>query len=442
MLTKESQNTEYKLIWKDKYLKWICGFANAQGGKIYIGVNDDGEVIGAKNTKLLLEEIPNKITSTLGIVIDVNLKEETDKEYIEIIVDAHPNPVNYKGEYHYRSGSTKQELRGIALDSFLLKKQGKTWDSIPVPKVAITDLKQESFNFFKKRGLQSNRLDDDIINDSNEILLDNLQLLENGYLNRAAILLFHPKPEKYITGAYIKIGYFESDSDLRYQDEIHGNLFEQVEKTIDLLFSKYIKAFISYEGIHRIETFEYPKTAIREALHNAVAHKSYVGATPIQISVYPDKIMIWNFGELPENWTIETLQSKHSSVAQNPAISNTFFRVGYIEAWGRGIKTMNEQCAASGLPAPIYEINSSGFWVIFRKDILNEEYLAEQGLNPRQIKAVLYIKDHSKITNKEYQEINDIKDRTALRDLDDLIEKGLIQRIGEKKSSHYKLCNK
>lgn len=102
-------------------------------------------------------------------------------------------------------------------------------------------------------------------------------------MKRAAILLFHPDPEKFVTGAYIKIGYFENEADLIFQDEVHGNLFEQVEKTVDLLFPKYIKALISYEDIHRVETYEYPKEAVREALLNAIAHKDYSGFTPIQI---------------------------------------------------------------------------------------------------------------------------------------------------------------
>src|SRR5690606_9349803 len=97
-----------------------------------------------------------------------------------------------------------------------------------------------------------------------------------------------------ITGAYVKIGYFEREADLIFQDEVHGNLFEQVEGTIDLLFTKYIKAIISYDEIHRNETYEYPKEAVREALLNAIAHKDYSGSTPIQIRVYPDKLMILN----------------------------------------------------------------------------------------------------------------------------------------------------
>ncbi|KAA6343439.1 hypothetical protein EZS27_008879 [termite gut metagenome] len=437
----EQQSIEYKSVWKDEYLKWICGFANANGGTLYIGKDDNGNAVGVKNVKKLLEELPNKITTILGIVADVNLHETEQGDYIEIVVEPQPNPVNYKGEYHYRSGSTKQELKGAALDKFLLYKQGKKWDSVPIPNVRVADLKQETFDFFRKKGVKSNRLDEDVLTDSNELLLENLQLTENNYLKRAAILLFHPKPEKFVTGAFIKIGYFESDSDLRFQDEIHGNLFEQVEKTMDLLFTKYIKAMISYEDIYRVETYEYPKEAVREALHNAVAHKDYTGATPIQISVYKDKIMIWNFGQLPENWTIETLQKKHSSVPYNPDISNAFFRIGYIEAWGRGIKKMNEQCAEAGLLQPLYYYESSGFWVEFRKDIYFPEYLKELELNERQTDALLFFKKKGEITTSEYMKRYNIAERTARNDLNELIENQLLIREGETNLAKYLFYN-
>lgn len=103
----ESQNIEWKESWRDEYLKWICGFANAQGGKIYIGTRDDGTVIGVSNPKKLLEDIPNKIQNKLGIMADVNLLTKGGLDYIEIVVSQWSFPVNYDGEYHYRSGSTK-----------------------------------------------------------------------------------------------------------------------------------------------------------------------------------------------------------------------------------------------------------------------------------------------------------------------------------------------
>ena len=428
----ESQNIEYKQSWWDEYLKWICGFANAKGGKIYIGKDDAGNVVGVANAKKLLEDIPNKTKDILGIIVDVNLHTSTEGDYLEIIIEDYPYPVNYKGQYHYRSGSTKQELKGAALDKFMLQKKGKKWDGVPVPNVSVSDLKEETFDFFRKRALKSKRIEEDVLTDSNEHLIENLQLKENTFLKRASILLFHPKPENFVTGSYIKIGFFESDSELMYQDEIHGNLFEQIEKTMDLLFTKYIKANISYEDIQRVETYEYPKEAVREALLNAIIHKDYSGNTPIQISVYKDKIMLWNEGQLPENWTVETLTKKHSSKPYNPDIANAVFRCGYIESWGRGTIKIIEQCKEAGLPTPLYYYESSGFWVEFRKDIYNEDYLKSLNLNDRQIKAVLYTKENSKITNGEYQKLNDTSNRTALRDLTELVEKGILESSGSK----------
>ena len=81
----ESQTIEYKESWHDEYLKWICGFANAQGGTLYIGVNDDKQVVGVKNAKRLMEDIPNMVKDRMGILIDVNLLESDGKEYLQLI---------------------------------------------------------------------------------------------------------------------------------------------------------------------------------------------------------------------------------------------------------------------------------------------------------------------------------------------------------------------
>jgi len=433
----ETQNIEFKVTWRDEYLKWICGFANANGGTLFIGKDDTGNVVCLKDAKKLLEEIPNKVRDTLGILVDVNLHRTDQGKFIEILVEQYPYPVNYKGQYHYRSGSTKQELKGASLDKFLLQRKGKRWDGVPVPNVSTNDLKQETFDFFRKRAFRSQRIDEESLADSNEHLVENLQLREREFLKRATILLFHKNPEKYITGSYIKIGFFESDSDLRYQDEIHGNLFEQIEKTIGLLFTKYIKALISYEGLNRVETYEYPKEAIREALLNAIAHKDYSGGVPIQISVYKDKLMIWNEGQLPENWTVKTLLEKHASRPYNPDIANTLFRSGYIESWGRGtIKIINE-CKNAGIPEPVFTYDSSDICVEFRKDIYNEKYLSDLELNKRQLDALLYFKSKREILSSEYMRRYKITDRSARYDLAELVKKNLLVKQGDRKSTKY-----
>lgn len=108
VMIEESQNIEHKESWRDEYLKWICGFANAQGGRIYIGVNDDRQVVGVDDSKKLMEDIPNKIKDVLGIIVDVNLLKEEGMEYIEIVVPPYSNPINYNGQYHATSGRGNQ----------------------------------------------------------------------------------------------------------------------------------------------------------------------------------------------------------------------------------------------------------------------------------------------------------------------------------------------
>ncbi len=362
---KENQQIEWKESWRDEYLRWICGFANAEGGVLHIGRNDRGVVVGVPDSARLMEDIPNKVRDILGIMVGVNLREEAGKEYLEIVVEPYPYPVSYKGEYHLRSGSTKQELKGAALDKFLLRKQGKHWDGVPVPQVAVKDLSKAAIDRFRKLARQSQRLDSAILRESAPGLIEKLRLRDAAHLKRAAVLLFHPDPERFVTAAFVKIGFFRTNTDLLYHDEIHGDLFAQVEKTMDLLLTKYLKAGLTYQGLQRFETFPVPEAALREALLNAVIHKDYSAGAPIQISVYADKLMLWNPGELPPAWTVAKLKGKHPSHPFNPDVANAFFRAGMIESWGRGIERIMEACRAAGTPVPVLRYEPAGLWVEF-----------------------------------------------------------------------------
>ena len=370
---KETQHIEWKESWRDEYLKWISGFANAEGGVLVIGKNDAGKVVGVADAEKLLVDLPNKVRDTLGIMVAVNLVEVRGKEVIEIHVDPYPSPISYKGEYHYRSGSTKQELKGAALERFLLKKRGRHWDAVPEPGLSADALSAGAFALFVQKAIRSGRMHEGLLWDNREAVLENLELTENSHLKRAAGLLFSDRPERYVSGAWIKVGFFMTDDDLRYQDEIHGNLFEQVEKTLELLQQKYMKAYISYEGIQRRETFLFPLGALREALLNAIVHKDYSSGIPIQISVYEHQIVFWNAGELPEKWDVSRLLAKHPSKPYNPLIANAFFRAGYIESWGRGIETIKRECETHGIDAPSFDTGMSGLMLTF---LANAQQLA------------------------------------------------------------------
>jgi ATP-dependent DNA helicase RecG len=369
---KEHQQVELKSSWRDDYLRWICGFANAEGGVLVIGRDDRGVVVGVEDAGRLMEETPNKVRDLLGIMVEVNLREEAGKDTVEIVVDPYPNPISYKGEYYYRSGSTNQMLKGAALDRFLLRKHGRTWDGVPLPGVTLADLDAEALKDFRRLAGRSQRLPEAVLEEPDQTLLEKLHLVEGAYLTRAAALLFHPDPERFFTGASVKIGYFESNVDLRYQDEVQGNLIHQVNQAIEVLKAKYLRAWISYEGLQRIETWPVPMPALREAVLNAVVHKDYASGATIQISVYPDKLMIWNPGELPPDWTVEKLLGKHASIPFNPDVASVFFRAGMIEAWGRGIERILEACREAGTPEPEVRYEQTGLWVVFL-------YLPEHG---------------------------------------------------------------
>ena len=232
----ENQNVEYKESWHDEYLKWVCGFANAQGGTIYIGIENSGRVTGVQNADKLMEDIPNKIQSGLGLVADVNRHTKDGLDYLEIRVSPSSYPVSYHGEYHYRSGSTKQQLTGIALSEFIMRKTGFRWEDVTVDDITIDDLDEESFKIFRREALRSKRMTAEELNIPREELLQKLHLMKDGKLKRSAVLLFYDDPQVVQNGSYVKDGKFGKDGELLYQhtnenlDELSLNIIKALKR--------------------------------------------------------------------------------------------------------------------------------------------------------------------------------------------------------------------
>ena len=372
MKPKECQNIEYKKVWQDEFLKWICGFANSQGAVLYIGVDDDHEVVGLDNVERLLEDIPNKIVTTMGIVADVNLHEQNGLEYIEVEVEPSNIPISYRGKYYYRSGSTMQELRGPALQQFIIKKMGRSWDDIPNERATIDDLDRGAIDYFLRKGIKAGRICEDEVAASTQSVLGNLNLVsEDGNLKNAALLLFAKKPQHYFTCVEFKIGRFRRDeADLITQDVVEGNIIQMTDRVVEILKTKYFTSPIHYEGMQRIEEIEVPEEALREIFYNAIAHKDYMGA-PIQMRVWDDYCEVWNEGVLPEGLTPEMLSDKHSSHPRNKNIAYTFFKAGFIESWGRGYKKIHDGFEKAGLPIPTIETIEGGVRVTFKRNNVN-----------------------------------------------------------------------
>ena len=425
----EQQNIEFKQSWHDDYLKWVCGFANAQGGRIYIGKNDLGSVVGLEDYKKLMDEIPNKIKNNMGITAEVNLLQDGEKNYIEIIVQPYSVPISIRGRYYYRSGSVKQELTGASLNEFLLKRAGQTWDDVIETRATIDDIDEKTIKTFLRKAEDAGRLPD-IDGLSTPELLEKLRLMKNGKLKRAAIILFGKDPGSFYPNTFVKIGKFENDDfTIRFQELEEGNIIQIVDKVLRTLDHKFLIRNISFERMNRVETLEYPVTALREMLLNALVHRNYMGA-PTQIRVYDNKLSIWNHGVLPEGITLDKLTKSHSSYPRNPILAEACFRGGYIDSWGSGIMKIVDSCKAAGLPSPLMVEDGGGFIVRLFKDNLTEDQLSKLGLNERQIRAVQYVNEKGKITNGEYQTLNSVSKRTATNDLSELVSQSLLIRIG------------
>ncbi len=435
---KEDQNIEFKRVWRDEYMKILCGFANTDGGTLYLGMSDEGIPVGLENTERLLEDLPNKIRNRLGIIPLVKREVADGKEIIRIEIPPSDDPIFCDGKFYIRSGSTTQEVKGNELIKVILKKQSTSWDTL-VSDAEIDEVDKETVDLFKELAKDRLAISE---KDNAKKILENLELTKDRKLTNAAILLFGKNPQRYFLNSTSRVGRFKASTEIIDTVEIKGNLFKQVEEMVSAI-KKYINVRFEIKEIVREDIWDYPIPAVREACINALIHRDYLDMAEIQIKVYDDKIWFWNPGKLPEGITVDMLKRDHFSKPRNRLIAAVFYHAGLIERWGTGTKRMVELFKERGLPEPEFEEFGNGFSVVFYKDIYNEEYLRNLGLNERQIKAVLYVKEKGKITNKEYQKVNECSKATATRDIMDLVDRGLLIVSGTgKRNLHYILNQK
>ena len=445
---KECQNVEFKCVWKDEFLKWICGFANAQGAVMYFGVDDNHEVVGLENSKKLLEDIPNKIVNYLGLVVDVNLNEQDGVEYIELIINPSNVPISFKGKYYYRSGATMQELNGTSLQQFIMKKMGKSWDDISNENATLDDVDREAINYFLRKGIDANRIPEDERNASVKDVLTSLHLMdENGRLKNAALLLFGKDPLKFFTSVRFKIGRFGVDeADLLIQDVIEGNIIQMADRVMDVLKAKYLTSPVRFDGMQRKEELEVPVEALREILYNSIAHKDYTGPD-IQMHVYNDHVEIWNEGELPEGYDETILYGKHSSKPRNRNIADTMFKAGFIDTWGRGYKKIHDGFEKVGLPMPKVESHCGGTLVTFQRgyDVISGRKIVPSDvpslspvqLTERQQKICELIRKNPQVSASEMSLVLSVVVKTVKRDLSAMQKKGVLLREGNTSAGHW-----
>ncbi len=440
----EGQQLEFKksVAELDRVIYTLTAFANTNpdGGRVLIGVGDKGKVkevvIGHETIKQIADKVSAHTDPVLYPKIEA-VKETQDKGIIVITIDGSPNKPHLSfGRAYKRVGSTTTQMTRAEYERLLFKRKSFSFDSQIVEEATLEDVDEEKMRWFlreakKQRGL--NIKEDMPVDEA----LMRLKLSENGQLTNAAVLLFGKAPQDYFIQSEVKCIRFKGTGvtgsmiDLKV---IEGNIIDQVISTENFIFNHIpMAAWIESGEIQRQEKWLYPPKAIREAVVNAIAHRNYQSVGKIQVRIFDDRIEFWNPGELPPGLTFHDLKQKHKSIPQNPLIAKQFFWIRYIEEVGTGTNKMVDWCIEWRLPEPDFEQITGDFVVTFRKSKLTEEYLDSLGLNERQKRAVEYVKTQENITNREYQELNNISKRTASYELKELVEKGLLKRTGKAK---------
>jgi ATP-dependent DNA helicase RecG len=313
----------------------------------------------------------------------------------------------------------------------------KHWDAEICEGATSEDIDEEKVKLFLRKAKAERNFEVEETIPVSEAL-EKLELEEDRYnLTNSSILLFGRSPQRYFLQAEIRCARFKGTKPLEFIDMkvFDGSIIEQVDAAEDFVLRHINKsAWIEPMKIERQEKWEYPPDAVREAIVNAVCHRDYESTANIQIRIFDDKIEIWGCGPLPEPLTPDDLKREHKSIPRNPLIAKCFFLIKYIEQWGTGTNRMIDKCLDYGLPEPLFEEIAGDFVVTFKKYHINNEILKE--LNERQKRVIEYLKGKDKtISNKDYQGLFVVSRNTASKDLNRLVEKGIVKRAGEGKRS-------
>lgn len=442
---KESETTEFKEQWSDTALEALAAFANHKGGQLYVGIRDDGEVVGFTATDLDEQRIVNQIVLALGLRPHVEWQTHGRKQVLCFAVEPTTIPTPYRGRYLVRVGSTNRDMAPDQVGRRLMTKLGETWDALPSA-FGHDTIDAEAFGKFVR--LAKPRVPNISERDRPSEVLSNLGLIRDGVLTNGAVLLFGKHPQHVATSAQIHLGRFKGSTilDNRF---IEGTLWNQLETAHDVIRG-YLQVRYDFpnraddpETPRRLETWDYPLAAIQEAIINALIHRDYPQVGDIQIRVEDDRIEISNPGELPPGILLpQLLEDPHLSRPRNPLLAKAFHAASLVETWGTGPTKMRKLCLAQGLPEPRFEERGGSFFVVLTTSVFTVDRLHTLGLSDRQVKAMLFVKERGSITDNQYRELAGVKDRTAAADLADLVKRGLLERLGRTgRGTHYSAVN-
>ncbi len=425
--------------------KDLVAFANSSGGRIFLGVTDDKKIAGVQITNKLktqIQDIANNCRPEIQIIMEqfyniliIDVREGSDKPY------------ECSSGFFKRIGPiSKKMTRDEIIDS--IKSEGKIrFDELTAQKFRYpTDFDRNKLKRFLELAGLSKSL-------KAEPVLVNLGVAEKQegilYFNNAGVLFFAKEPQKFIPWSVFTVALFKDEDgvDVIDRKEIGGSLFEIVDQVMDFV-KLYSKVAYRFTGRPQRENiYEYPFEAIREAVINSVMHKYYFehGHNNI-LRFLPNKIRIENYWQKPHKFRLGKTVFR-----RNPLVVDLFARIHFGEKMGTGLDRMKNICKKENAPYPKIEFNENYFYVTFTP---SKEYLKMatkketkrkfdlNKLNERQRKAVDYVRRYGHIGNKEYRKITGLGKVYAAKELNELVKKRVLVKIGKGSATHYVLSER
>ncbi|MBI1335895.1 MAG: DUF4062 domain-containing protein [Phycisphaera sp.] len=357
-----------------------------------------------------------------------------------------------KTELIYNRFNSAADLTSLLYDSLIeyLEERGtiqsKPFDAAPCRGADLADIADARIKWFLPIARRERNLNLPA-SASKQETLTHLKLADGDGVTNAAILLFGTDPQKHAPTAVVKCAHYhgtEVAKPIPSYQVFEGTLFEQVDGAADFVMSKLARSVGTRAASASAPVkYEMPMEAIREIIVNAVAHRDYTSNASVQVSVFADRIEVWNPGSLPRGLRPDDLTKPHSSEPANPLIARPLYLAHYIESLGTGTLDVIRHCRESDLPLPQFEQRGNQFVVTLWRDWLTADVLASLDLNDRQRQAISYVKIEGRIGNLEYQRITGAIKKTATRDLDDLVAQDLLAKVGTTgRGVHYVLARK
>ena len=435
----ENLKTEFKEKYRKDIDKDIVAFANSKGGRILLGVRDDGEIIGFEldnDTRAKIIALARNCKPPIDVSI-----EKVGKVTVINVPEGEEKPYSCGSGYFRRLDGSTQKMSEQEIKSMYLRNETVSFEERIQNNFSFDDLSIRKIKRFIDESGINIRLEDPMD------FLETLGVIKNGKMTNAGVLMFSEPVEKYIPQSKIRLMRFSGTSRVNIMDriDVSDNLLTQFHEAFSFI-KKHIMVKSIIKDAKRTDVPEIPLEVLREAIANAIIHRDYsIKGTETTIEIFDDRIEITNPGGLPDQITERNFGKV--SVRRNEIIADMFFRLRIVEKAGTGIPRMRELLNRAGLPLPEFENEIKSFRVTIRRPILfdasigiySEEFEKEISSFPERQKWILRMvmnghKIDLSILRRQFPEVSDV---TLKRDITRLKKDGYIVHKGSKKTGWY-----